>query len=104
MAAEEKEKDNDTLRRANRQIERMESIIDDLLMSLNIQEMTAKERIDSAAKLIGQEARMLMIRQTVEAGMPQNTTNIFLAGLMRQMRGEVGAISLIENIEKQDET
>ncbi len=97
----EQQQENDTMRRANRQIERMESIIDDLLVSLNIEEMTTKERIDSAAKLIGQEARMLMIRQTVEAGTPQQNTNIFLAALMRQMRGEVGAISLIE---KQDET
>lgn len=81
--------ENDTLRRANQQIERIEELLRDLEVGLNIEEMSAKERIDSIAKLVGQEARLLMLRQTVEAGTPSNTTNIILAAIQRQMRGEV---------------
>ena len=93
----EKSQENDTLRRANRQIERIEELVNDLLLCINIEEMTAKEKIDSAAKLMGQEARMLMIRQAVEAGTPSNTTNIILAAIQRQMRGEIATPSLIES-------
>ena len=85
----EEQTESDTLRRANRQIERIETLINDLLLDINVDEMTAKEKIDCIAKLTGQEARLLMLRQTVEAGTPQGNTNIILAAIQRQMRGEI---------------
>lgn len=96
--AEEKQA-NDTIRRANRQIERIEELIDELLADVDISEMTGRERIESAAKLMGQEARMLMVRQSVEAGTSAGQTNIFLAALQRQMRGEI-VPALIETQEQ----
>ncbi len=87
--AEQQKENNDTLIRANRQIERIESLVDELLADFSIADMSPKERLDAAVKLMSQQGRMLMIRQTCEAGMPNSTTNIILASIQRQMRGEI---------------
>lgn len=93
----------DTLARTNRQIARIETVLDDLLDGINIEEMTAKERLDVAVKLMSQQGRALMIRQTCESSTPSGRTDIIIAAIARQMRGEIMPDNVV-NMLSEDES
>ena len=57
-------------------------------LEIDAEEMTPKERIDSAAKLVTLAQRYMVIRRQSEAGEPP-TRNTILLTLMKQMRGEL---------------
>jgi hypothetical protein len=57
-------------------------------IEIDAEEMSPKERIDSAAKLMTLAQRYMVIRQQSEAAEPQGRNTILLT-LMKQMRGEI---------------
>jgi hypothetical protein len=57
-------------------------------LEIDAEEMSPKERVDCAAKLMTLAQRYMVIRQQSEAGEPQGRNTILLT-LMKQMRGEV---------------
>lgn len=57
-------------------------------LEIDAEEMSPKERIDSAVKLVTLSQRYLVIRQQTESGEPQGRNAILLT-LMKQMRGEI---------------
>jgi hypothetical protein len=93
---------NDTARRINKQIESVERLIADLLVGVNMDELTSAERLSFAARFMMQHARALALRQTVEMDAPESREHILIAALMRQMRGE-GEQTQIEASEPEPE-
>ncbi|MBV9688142.1 MAG: hypothetical protein JO202_00355 [Ktedonobacteraceae bacterium] len=83
------ERMNDTITRVNRQLGRIEQTIEDLMGGVELDEMSSKERLDLAVKLMGQQGRMLHLRQQCEAETPQGGTSVLMTAIMRQMRGEI---------------
>lgn len=85
---EDQQHTNDTLTRVNHQLARIERVIADLVDDVDVSELKSKERLDLAIKLMGQQGRMLLIRQQCEAETPAGGTNVLMAAIMRKMRGE----------------
>ncbi len=82
--------EHSTTRRIDEWIALLEQKARTLLDGLEIdaEEMSPKERIDSAVKLVTLSQRYLVIRQQTESGEPQGRNAILLT-LMKQMRGEI---------------
>ena len=57
-------------------------------LEIDAEEMTPKQRIDSATKLVGLAQRYMVMRQQREGGEP-SARNTVLLTLMKQMRGEL---------------
>ena len=57
-------------------------------LEIDAEEMSPKERIDSATKLVTLAQRYMVLRQQREAGEPAGRNTILLT-LMKQMRGEI---------------
>jgi hypothetical protein len=57
-------------------------------LEIDAEEMSPKERVDCAAKLMTLAQRYMVIRQQSEATEPTNRNAILLT-LMKQMRGEI---------------
>jgi hypothetical protein len=69
-------------------IEQLEKTASDLLDSIEIEELTAKERFDISLKCIGHIQRFVMIGQQLDSGTTDGGTQTMIAAIMRQMRGE----------------
>lgn len=77
--------------RINTWIERLEQQANDLIAGVALDELSAKERVDLAVKIMGQLQRFLALRQQAEQAAspaPAANTQVLIANLMRQMRGE----------------
>jgi hypothetical protein len=79
----------DTMRRVNAQLARIEQLIADLVSVMDLAELSTKERLDLVVKLLGQQGRMLLIRQQCEVETPQGGTSVLMAAIMRKMRGDL---------------
>jgi hypothetical protein len=62
-------------------------------LELDAEEMTPKQRIESATKLVTLAQRYMLIRQQREAAQPPARDNQVIYALMRQMRGETTVIA-----------
>lgn len=78
--------------RINTWIERLELQATSLITGTNIDELSAKERVDLAIKVMNQLQRFIALRQQIEvASQPAAATasdGALITDLMRQMRGE----------------
>jgi predicted nucleic acid-binding Zn-ribbon protein len=77
--------------RINAWIERLEHKAHALVESTDIEELSAKERLDLALKVMQQIQRFVTLRQQLEAIIqPDEATESqdMISNLMRQMRGE----------------
>lgn len=82
---------HDTLTRINDQVGRVENIIVQLLDGLDITELTAYERLNTAIKFMSQHARLMMLRQTCELDEPENASALMIEMFQKQLRGEIVA-------------
>lgn len=82
-------KRHDTLTRINTQVERVEDVIVKLLQDIEIEELTAYERLNTAIKFMSQHARLMMLRQSCELDAPENASALMIEAFQRQLRGEI---------------
>ena len=93
---------DDTRQRVNTQLARIEQLIADLTDEVDLSELSTKERLELAVKLLGQQGRMLLIRQQCEVETPQGGTSVLMAAIMRKMRGELeGPATIITESESE---
>lgn len=71
-------------------IDRLENQAQTLMDGANLDELSAKERLDLAVKFIALKQRFILIEQQTTSGTPAGRTDVLLAAVMRQMRGEGG--------------
>ena len=62
-------------------------------LEIDAEEMTPRQRIESATKLVTLAQRYMLIRQQQEAAQPPARDNQVIYALMRQMRGETTLIA-----------
>ncbi len=78
----------DTLRYMNQQVDSIDHLIADLLHDVDFDELKCKERIDLVIKLMSQQARVLVLRQSCTQEKSGSQDERFVARLMSKMRGE----------------
>ena len=82
----------DTIRYMNQQVDSIDQLIADLLHDIDLDELKCKERIDLVIKLMTQQARVLVLRQSCAQEKSGSQDERFMATLMSRMRGERGEI------------
>ncbi len=88
------------------EITRMDAKAQELIDGVDLDELSAKERLDLAVKFISLKQRFLLIAQQQQAATPAGRTEILLAAVMRQMRGETNdplALPAVEQAEPAQE-
>lgn len=78
----------DTIRYMNQQVDSIDRLIADLLHDIDFDELKCKERIDLVIKLMSQQARVLVLRQSCTHEKSGTQDERFVAALMSKMRGE----------------
>ena len=78
----------DTIRYMNQQVDSIDRLIADLLHDIDFDELKCKERIDLVIKLMSQQARVLVLRQSCAHEKSGSQDERFVATLMSKMRGE----------------
>jgi hypothetical protein len=94
--SDRKRRRHDTLTRINDQVDSVERIIVQLLDTVDIEELTAYERLNTAIKFMSQHARLMMLRQSCELDEPENASALMIEAFQRQLRGEVAAGPVVE--------
>ncbi|GAC1363798.1 MAG: hypothetical protein NVS2B12_20180 [Ktedonobacteraceae bacterium] len=78
----------DTIKHMDLQVSNIDQLIADLLRDIDLDELKCKERIDLAIKLMSQQARVLVLRQSCANEQSGPHDENFMALLMSRMRGE----------------
>lgn len=79
----------DTVKHINQQVASIDQLIENLLQDVDFDELKCKERIDLAVKLMSQQARVLILKQSLANEKSDSKDEQFLNTLMSRMRGEV---------------
>ena len=84
----EGKQNKETLNKINNQITRIEQLIDKLLENLNIEEMSAYQRLTLAHRFEALHQRATKIEQTAMMTEDQPENEVIIVALMSLMRGE----------------
>ncbi|GCE28806.1 hypothetical protein KDA_42900 [Dictyobacter alpinus] len=80
---------NAARQQVERWVQRLEEQAYSLLLDIDIEELSQKERLNFALKIISQIQHFLTLRQKLDTpDVPTNNVQIMLQNLTRQMRGE----------------
>jgi hypothetical protein len=74
--------------RIEEQLQRVERMVLALIDGVDLDELSAYERLNITIKLMQQHARLLVMRQNAEPAEPEKAESIMLGVLMKQLRGE----------------
>jgi hypothetical protein len=83
----------DTVRHMNQQINHIDQLIENLLQDVDFDELKCKERIDLVIKLMSQQTRVLVLKQSLANERSGSKDEQFLNTLMSKMRGEAREFS-----------
>ena len=86
----------DIIKHMDLQVNHIDQLIADLLQGIDLAELKCKERIDLAIKLMSQQARVLVLRQSCASEQSGPHDENFVALLMSRMRGEEGSEASLE--------
>ncbi len=79
----------DTVKHINQQVTNIDQLIASLLEDVDFDELKCKERIDLVIKLMSQQARVLILKQSLASEKSGSKDEKFIHTLMSKMRGEV---------------
>jgi len=88
-------------KRIQQWIEKLEKQATDLLDGIELDELTAKERVELALKCLGHTQRFIMLDQQLESETPTGQTTVMLAAIMRSMRGELLEAPTVDGDQKE---
>ncbi len=88
MHQHSKQASHDMLGHVNDQLTRIDQLIVDLLHDVDLDELKSKERIDLVIKLMTQQARVLILRQSCSNEQPAQKERMLADMLASTMRGE----------------